>query len=318
MPLRAKVTKVVWFFFSKKNISYLNYFTFDAPRGTRAVVEAGEVMASKMLPVVTVIVLAAAPPAWAQVQGTLPPSARPVLVPGYLASDELPNSLALLPPPPGAGSAALAVDQDFSRRALALRDTKRWALAASDADLSFPHAAETFSCALGADITERDTPHLYTLLRRTLSDAGLATYTAKRRYSRPRPFSVNIEPSCTPQAQAHLAKDGSYPSGHSAAGFAWSLLLSEIAPDRTTELVKRGEVFGQSRVVCNVHWESDVIEGRIVGAATVAKLHGNAAFVADMASAKSELAAVRAKGGKPSRDCSEEAAAIALDPLGAP
>jgi acid phosphatase (class A) len=75
------------------------------------------------------------------------PPVVPDGLPGYLASDTLPNSEALIPPPPAAGSSALALDQDISRDSLTLRDSPRWTLAAEDADLKFPSAAGTFSCA---------------------------------------------------------------------------------------------------------------------------------------------------------------------------
>jgi acid phosphatase (class A) len=175
----------------------------------------------------------------------------------------------------------------------------------------FPQAAGAFSCALKAPITEQDTPHLYMLLRRTLTDAGLSTYPAKDHYNRVRPFVVNKEPTCTPDDEKFLKTNGSYPSGHAALGWAWALILSEIAPDQTDAILARGLAFGKSRVICNVHWESDVIEGRVMGAGTVACLHADSTFRADLEAAKAELAAVRAKGLKPLRDCAVEAAAMA-------
>ena len=39
------------------------------------------------------------------------PEVRPGLLAGYLPPKALPNSLALIPPPPAAGSAALAYDE---------------------------------------------------------------------------------------------------------------------------------------------------------------------------------------------------------------
>jgi acid phosphatase (class A) len=60
-----------------------------------------------------------------------------------------------------------------------------------------------------------------------------------------------------------------------------------------------------------VHWLSDVVEGRAMGAAAVARLHADPAFAADLAAAKTELAAVRAKAAGPGRDCAAEAAALA-------
>jgi acid phosphatase (class A) len=246
------------------------------------------------------------------------PEIRPGILAGYLPTKVLPNSLALLPSPPAAASAALALDEDFSRKTLKLRDTPRWTLAADDADLTFPHAAGTFSCALNAPITERDTPHLYMLMRRSLADVGHSTYAAKDHYRRIRPFAVNKQPICTPDDEKHLLHDGSYPSGHTAIGWGWALILSEIAPDRTDALLARRRAFGQSRVVCNVHWESDVIEGRLMGAATVARLHADLMFLADLEAAKAELAGARAKGLGPTRSCDAEAAAMALDPPRAP
>lgn len=254
----------------------------------------------------------------AQAQSAAVPEIRPGVLAGYLSSKTLPNSLALLPPPPAGGSAASALDEEFSRKSLDLRGTSRWTLAAEDADLTFPQAAGTFSCSLNVPITEQDTPRLYILMRRSLVDAGLSTRMAKDHYSRARPFAVNKERTCTPGEEKQLASDGSYPSGHTAIGWAWALILSELAPDQTDAILARGRAFGQSRVVCNVHWESDVIEGQLMGAGTVARLHADSTFLADLEAAKAELASVRAKGLKPTRDCDAEAAAMALDPPRAP
>jgi acid phosphatase (class A) len=242
------------------------------------------------------------------------PEVWPGYLAGYLTKSALPDSLALVPPPPAPASAALALDEDANRRALALRGTARFAQATEDANLLFPRAAGTFTCALGAPVTEADTPHLYVLLRRVLSDAGASTGRAKDRYKRPRPFLVNKEPTCTPSEEPDLGKQGSYPSGHSAAGWTWALVLAEVEPDRENEILARGREFGQSRVVCNVHWQADVNEGRILGAATVARLHADPAFRADLEAAKAEVAAVRAKGLAPLRDCKAEADALAAAP----
>ncbi len=218
----------------------------------------------------------------------------PGILEGYLPSDDLPDSLALLPPPPAEGSAGFARDEEASGKSFALRGTPRWDQATKDANLLFP-AADAFSDALGFQITEEDTPYLFLLLRRTLTDAGLSTYAAKNRYNRARPFMVNHEPSCTPDEEEGLRKDGSYPSGHTAIGWAWALILCEIAPERTDAILARGREFGRSRMVCNVHWQSDVDEGRIMGPATVARLHADANFLADLNRAKAEVKDIRAR-----------------------
>lgn len=71
-------------------------------------------------------------------------------------------------------------------------------------------------------------------------------------------------------------------------------------------------------MVCNVHWQSDVIEGRFMGAATLARLQADPTFRADLEAGKAELAAVRAEGLRPTQDCAAEAAALALFSPGAP
>ncbi|MGD0656866.1 MAG: phosphatase PAP2 family protein [Syntrophorhabdales bacterium] len=228
----------------------------------------------------------------------------------YLSPEALPNGVEVLPPPPEPGSAAQALDEEMSRRALAQRNTPRWMLAIEDADLRFPKAVETFSCALDASVTEEDAPHLYLLMRRTSYDASLATGAAKSYYHRIRPFVANKEPMCTPDQEESLMESGSYPSGHTTLGWMWALILAEIAPERIDAILSRGLAFGESRVVCNVHWESDVVAGRILGAGVVARLHADASFREDLEAAKAEFAAVRAKGLKPRRDCAAEAAAL--------
>jgi acid phosphatase (class A) len=48
-----------------------------------------------------------------------------------------------------------------------------------------------------------------------------------------------------------------------------------------------------------------------MGAAAVARLHADPVFQADMAAARQEIAAVRARGLAPTRDCAAESAALA-------
>jgi len=240
------------------------------------------------------------------------PEIRPGMLAGYLAADAIPDSLALVPAPPAAGSAALAQDHAVMRAALALRGTPRFEQATRDADLTFPAAAGTFACALGVRIDAEHTPATYRLLRRTLMDAAMATRAAKERYQRTRPFVENGAPTCTPSEEAALRGNGSYPSGHTAIGWAWALLLTQAAPERTDALLARGRSFGESRLVCNVHWQSDVLQGRFMASGAVARLQSDPTFRADLAAASAELAHARAQGLAPDRDCAAEAAALAI------
>ena len=208
---------------------------------------------------------------------------------GYLSEQELPNSLKLVSPPPEEGSTAFALDQEIAAMYVASDDEARREQAAKDAVLHFPEAMESFNSILDTKVSEEATPNLYMIMRRTLADAGLSTYAAKNYYQRERPFMVNNAPICTPEDEEGLRTDGSYPSGHTAIGWAWALILTEVFPSQTDDILIRGNEFGISRNVCNVHWHSDVLAGRMMGTATVAKLHANQDFMIDLAAAKEEI-----------------------------
>jgi acid phosphatase (class A) len=242
------------------------------------------------------------------------PEIRPGVLQGYLPMDDPLRSIVFVQPAPSPDSPRQEMDDRVVAQMLPLRGSARWDLAAADARLHFPEAAEAFSCALGIPVTEQATPALYLLLRRTLADLGLATYSAKNAYQRERPFMVNGQPTCTPQEEAVLRTDGAYPSGHTAIGWGWGLILSELDPDRAEAIVARARAFGESRNVCNVHWRSDVVAGRMVGAAAYARLQTNDAFRTAAAAAKADIARAREQGLVPSRDCAAEAAALAEMP----
>ena len=165
-------------------------------------------------------------------------------------------------------------------------------------------------CALGIQISQEDTPKLYTLLRRSLTDAGMATHRAKNHYQRPRPFTQNGKPMCTPEIEAGLSNDGSYPSGHTSVGWAWALILSEIALERQNQILSRGLAYGQSRSVCNLHWNSDVEAGFVMGSATVARLHSNPVFRADLRAAAGEVETLRKNNNQGNTNCSLELEAL--------
>jgi acid phosphatase (class A) len=245
------------------------------------------------------------------------PAPAPDKAVGYLPAAAVPDSLQLLPPPPAEGSPGEALDLAVNREALALRGSARWQQAARDADLSFPNGAGQFACALGVAIDAQHTPHLYTLLERSRIDASAATKAAKRQYRRARPFLRNQQAVCTPGDLDDLRQSGSYPSGHSAIGWAWALILSESAPERADALIARGRNYGESRLVCNVHWQSDVLAGRFMGAATVARLHDDPGFRADLEGARQEIAAARAHGLAPAKDCAAEAETLQVRPASA-
>ena len=208
----------------------------------------------------------------------------------FLRIDEVANSLHLLPPPPEPGSILFMYDEARYQWGKLQRETPRGELAVSDARLGGDGMSIAFNEAFGMEITKENTPEIYRLIRKMREDAGdLATRAAKQHYMRKRPFAFFHEDTSLPEDQKSLSTNGSYPSGHTASGWATALVLAEINPDRQDAILQRGYEIGQSRVICGYHFQSDVDAARIVASAVVARLHANEEFNKQMKKAKAEF-----------------------------
>lgn len=215
----------------------------------------------------------------------------------FLKSEDVASSLNLLPPPPQPGSAQFNYDEAQYRWGKMQRHTPRGSQAFEDAKLGGEGISNSFSEAFGIKLSKENTPEIYKLITRMQEDAGdLATREAKNHYMRMRPFMFYNEQSLTPNDEKALSSNGSYPSGHTCIGWSTALVLAEINADRQNEILKRGFEFGQSRVICGVHYQSDVDAGRIVGSALVARLHADAGFTVQLAKAKKEFASLVKEG----------------------
>lgn len=215
----------------------------------------------------------------------------------FLKPTDVANSLKLLPPPPQPGSAYFNYDEAQYRWGKMQRITPRGKQAFEDAKLGGEGISNAFSDAFGIKISSQTTPEIYKLIVRMQEDAGdLATRDAKNHYMRMRPFMFYGEQSLTPDDEKWLSTNGSYPSGHTSIGWATALVLAEINVARQDQILKRGFECGQSRVICGVHYQSDVDAGRVVGSALVARLHADAAFTAQLAKAKKEFARLVKEG----------------------
>lgn len=200
------------------------------------------------------------------------------------------DSLYYLPPPPKEGDAAFENDKAAYKHGFSMKGSARWAQATEDADLRLANQAKVWSSALGIQITPEQTPATWKMLDELLTvGADYASNKAKSHYMRTRPFVVFQNQTCQPADEPALRKNGSYPSGHTAFGTVTALTLSQAKPERAKELMKRGYEFGQSRVICGAHWQSDVDAGRYVGAAEYARLETLPAFQKQMALVKAEL-----------------------------
>lgn len=208
----------------------------------------------------------------------------------YLTVNDMPNALYYLPVHPTPTDHRYYDDWVQYCWGKTVRNTPRGKVAFTDAVYSVANISSTFNAAYGMTISKSNTPELYALLTKALGDCSHGTNKAKNGYMRKRPFDLYNETSLTPNDEASLKKNGSYPSGHTTAGWTFALILAEINPERQDTILSRGYQYGQSRVICGVHYQSDVTAGRMVASAVVARLHADENFMQQLAKAKEEFA----------------------------
>lgn len=221
-----------------------------------------------------------------------PPATPPAGAPGAAASPVaparylpagVPDLLRFLSPPPVADSPEQAQDLAAVLASQAARTPAEVALAQRDQKVSVSHFADV----LGPGFTEQRLPRTFALAGRACRETSFRVAAAKRHWNRPRPFraSAEVEPVIG------NVSEGSYPSGHAACGYLWSILLADLLPQQRDALFARGIAYGESRVIGGVHYPTDLTAGRIAAAVVAAKLFDSAAFGADLQAAREELAA---------------------------
>jgi acid phosphatase (class A) len=146
-----------------------------------------------------------------------------------------------------------------------------------------------FYAALGLDPAHP--PALPKLRRFTdIAEADIGPYVraVKDKYRRLRPYE--IEPKLEP-CIGDVAGDLSYPSGHATYGYLMGYLLSELVPERRDVLMWRAAEFSRQRMVCGVHFRSDIDAGLRGARLLFDEMHGSPEFRRDAADAGEELRA---------------------------
>jgi acid phosphatase (class A) len=188
--------------------------------------------------------------------------------------------IALLPPPPAAGSLQAVAEMDVVLRAQNSRSEADATRAKSENKLT----PATFQSVLGPDFTAEKYPKAYRLLEDAERDSKFFTSKAKDYFGRPRPKDV--------ESRVHPAvntdNDRAYPSGHATRGTLWAAILSEIAPNEKKTLVTRGQEIGWDRVLAGVHYPSDVYAGEVLGQALAQSMLKSAGFREQLQRAKRE------------------------------
>jgi acid phosphatase (class A) len=229
---------------------------------------------------------------------------------GYLSQAELIRLAEAVPPPPAPGSAADLADKAASARYVALEDSDRWLLAIAHAELRPPLALQHFDCALDVRLGSAKTPTLDRLMARVFHDANAVAERVKAQAARPRPVGDDPERRACQTLNAAGRAGASYPSGSAAVATAYAGALAVLEPDRAAGVDMIGHEIGVSRMICAMHYPSDVAAGEAIGRAVVARIAATPAFADDLPAARAELAQARASG-RTNPGCAAERAALA-------
>lgn len=212
----------------------------------------------------------------------------------YVFLENMPDAGIYLPPPPDMTSTQYADDFAQWQWGKTVRPTDRGQQANDDSQWGINGMIRIHQETLGFEISKEKTPAIYKLLYNVLWTENLSTHNAKRKYMRTRPFAQYNEHTWGRfDNERELRFNGSYPSGHTALGWATALVLSEMVPELQDTLLRTGFQYGESRVIVGAHYQSDVDAGYLCGSTAVAVMHASEFFQKDLEAARKEYCKIK-------------------------
>jgi acid phosphatase (class A) len=117
------------------------------------------------------------------------------------------------------------------------------------------------------------------------SEGSAASHALKGEFKRPRPYQFDrtLHPVCETVAQPN-----SYPSGHSIVSSLDAFILIRIVPEKSREILERADDYAHNRMVCGVHYPSDLAAGREVAYVLFGYLMAQPRFQNDVVAARAE------------------------------
>lgn len=210
-----------------------------------------------------------------------PPAAKPL--PLYLDDPQALTRALMIAPPPAPGSAANQLDL----AELHAIENKRTPgeIAAAQAD-SEDESIFLYHTLFDADFNAKRLPLTAALSREVHSEGGFSSTLLKKRFGQPRPYQLDntLHPVCSAKA-----RNNSYPSGHTISGYLEGLTLAAMLPEKQNEILARAGEFAHNRMVCGVHYPSDLEGGRVVAYEVFGSLMANPRFRQDLNAAAAEL-----------------------------
>ena len=189
----------------------------------------------------------------------------------------------LIPPPPALNSATAKAELAELHHIEATRTPAQLAAAKADEQEEDMFLYKT---VLGPGFTPDALPITADLGIHVKNEQSVAGGALKVIFARPRPYQADktLHPSCALTEAAN-----SYPSGHALTGYLEGLTLAELLPGKRNEILARADDFAHNRLVCGVHYPSDVEASRRVAYVVFGYMMATSRFQHDLAAARAEL-----------------------------
>lgn len=152
-----------------------------------------------------------------------------------------------------------------------------------------------FKTVFGPDFTAEALPVTATLGMHVKNEQSVLGNQLKHYYQRPRPYQTDttLHPVCGLKTE-----HDSYPSGHGLTGYLEAFTLANMVPERRTEILARADDYARNRLVCGVHYPSDIEASRRVAYAVFGYMLATPRFQRDLAAARAEMRGKLSLAGK--------------------
>jgi acid phosphatase (class A) len=208
------------------------------------------------------------------------PKAAPTSI--FLSASPLHPAL-IIPGPPGDGSAATIAELKQLHEIQNTRTSQQVSQAqADDAEQDI----FIYRSIFGSGFSPANLPVLASLSADLHHEEGVASASLKAGFARPRPYQLDrtLQPVCKTTTEAN-----SYPSGHTLSGYLLGFTLAYLAPAKKDLILARTSEYAHNRLVCGVHYASDLEASKTLAAAMFGAMLLNPAFEQRIAQARKEL-----------------------------
>jgi acid phosphatase (class A) len=188
----------------------------------------------------------------------------------------------LIPGPPAADSATTQGELAELHRIEQTRTPEQVAAAKADEAEEDMFA---FKTVLGPEFNAQTLPLTAELGVHVKNEQSVAGGALKSVFQRPRPYQTDktLHPVCE-----LTEAPNSYPSGHALTGYLEAFTLAEIVPEKRVEIMARADDYAHNRLVCGVHYPSDIEESQRVAYLVFGYMMATPRFEQDLAAAKAE------------------------------